>query len=136
MPRVSPLRSVVEWVGAAAILAGVAWLGTGWVRRWAGPGAEPAGFVESLGTPGIPADATEVAMLVLLDGTEIKVGDPYPPLGDVLEPHALGPARMEDGEAGERSIRAYRHGTTRFFLVWARQAPGEPPRIVGIYLPH
>jgi hypothetical protein len=132
---VSPVRSVLEWLGAAAILAGVVWLGAGRLRQWAGPGAAGPSEVQSTGAAGIPADATEVALLVLLDGTEIKVGDPAAPLAGALEAHATGPARVERGEAGQRTTRAYRHGTTRFFLVSAPTEPGGTPRIVGIYLP-
>ncbi len=136
MPRVSPIRSVLEWLGAAAILVGVVWLASGRIREWVGPRPAVIGEAELGGPTGIPAGATEVPLLVLLDGTEIKLGDTHTRLAKILgEQHATGPSQTEFGEFGERWIRNYRHGTTRFIVVCERNEPAEPLKVTAIYLP-
>jgi len=133
---VSPIRSVLEWLGAAAILMGVVWLASGQIRNWAGPRSVVLGEAEPGGPPGVPAGATQVPLLVLLDGTEIKVGDTHARLAKVLdEKHATSAAETEYGEFGERWIRSYRHGTTRFIVVCERSESSAPLKVAAIYLP-
>lgn len=134
MPRVSPIRSVLEWLGAAAILIGVVWLASDRIRQWVGPHRSAVIEAEPGGPPGIPAGATEVPLLVLLDGTEIRVGDPHARLKSLDERHAAGPSQTTHGDFGERVIRAYLHGTTRFIIVSQRSSDAEPLKVAGIYL--
>jgi hypothetical protein len=135
--RVSPIRSVLEWLGAAAILLGALWLVSGHLRDWVGP--QPAALAEDAAddeVSGIPIGATQVPLLVLLDGTEIKVGDAHGRLLKVLdEKHATGPSQTTHGDYGERWVRAYRHGTTKFIVVCERREPTEILKVVAIYLP-
>jgi hypothetical protein len=136
VPRVSPIRSALEWLGAAAILVGVLWLASDRIRDWAGPRLAPPGEAEPGGPPDIPAGATEVPLLVLLDGTEIKVGDTHAHLNKILdEEHATGPPQTIQNELGERLIRSYRHGATRFIVVCERSTSSEPLKVAAIYLP-
>lgn len=136
MPRVSPIRSVLEWLGAAAIVVGVVWLASDRIRHWTGPRLTAVEEAEPGGPPGIPAGATEVPLLLLLDGTEIKVGDSHARLVKLLdEKHATGPAQTIENDLGERWIRGYRHGTTRFIVVCERTKRSEPLKVAAIYLP-
>lgn len=135
--RVSPIQSVLEWLGAAAILLGALWLVSGHLGDWVGP--RPGVVAEDDAddeVPGIPPGATQVPLLVLLDGTEIRVGDAHARLLNVLdEKLATGPSETTYGDSGERWVRAYRHGTTRFIVVCERDQPSEPLKVTGIYLP-
>jgi hypothetical protein len=133
---VSPIRSVLEWLGAAAILLGVLWLVSGHIQEWTGARPSIVGDATDDEVPGIPLGATQVPLLVLLDGTEIKVGDAHAHVMKVLdEEHATGPSETTHGDYGERWIRAYRHGTTKFIVVCERNDPAAPLKVVGVYLP-
>lgn len=136
MPRVSPVRSVLEWCGAAVLLLGVLWMASVLLRDWIAPRVSLLGEAEPGEPVGVPDGATEVPLLVLLDGTEIKVGDAHARIVNVLdERHAIGPLQMTRGDFGERWTRAYQHGSTRFFVVCERTEPDDPFKVARIYLP-
>jgi hypothetical protein len=127
---------VLEWLGAVAILVGVVWLASSRIREWVGPLPAAIDEVELGGAPGIPEAATEVPLLVLIDGTEIKVGDTHAALSKTLEEkHATGPSQTTTGDFGERWVRSYRHGETRFIVVCERSEPDDVLKVAGIYLP-
>lgn len=137
MVRVSPVRSVLEWCGAAALLIAFVWVASLVLRDWVDRRPLIFGETALQDEPvGIPDGATEVPLLVLLDGTEIKVGDPHGRVVELLnERHALGPQQTVRGNFGERWIRAYQHGSTRFFIVCERAQPEDPLKVANIYLP-
>lgn len=136
MTRVSPIRSALEWLGAAVILLGVLWLASAVLRHWIVPRSAAVAEVGAGEQVGVPAGATEVPLLVLLDGTEIKVGDAHARVLELLtEQHAIGPSQTANGDFGERWLRGYQHGITRFFVVCERAEPGAEMKVAGIFLP-
>jgi hypothetical protein len=131
------VRSLVEWGLAIAVLAGAIWLGAPWVARWMPrPRAAPAAEVEPAPTPaGVPAGTHSVPLLVLLDGAEVRVGQPETGLRAILSDRlAAGPRVISRGTFGERVTRAYLAQGTRFWVVLERPQPGDQVRVTGIYL--
>jgi hypothetical protein len=136
VPRVSPIRSVLEWLGAAALLLAAVWLASARLRDWIQPRPGTLAEVAAGGSSGIPYGATEVPLLLLLDGTEIKVGDPHARLVSLLkDEHAIGPSETTTGEFGERWTRGYQHGLTTFYVVCERTDAKETLKVARIYLP-
>jgi hypothetical protein len=86
--------------------------------------------------PGIPAGATSVPVMYLLDGRAIRHGEPHTRLQQTLPDELMtGPVTRGQGPFGERQTRAYTVGGTRFFVVCERTEPGGPMRVSAIYLP-
>jgi hypothetical protein len=130
------VASLVEWVVAGLVVALLAWLVVAgiWPRL---ASHEPTVTVEAEAQPaGVPADAHSVPLLVLVDGTTLRVGE------SLFDIHArIGSDQadaqpvLSEGAFGDRLTHRYtRHGTT-FLLVAERTEPGGPVRVVGIYLP-
>jgi hypothetical protein len=85
--------------------------------------------------PGVPAGATNVPGIMLLDGRQIRVGDPQSRVSSLLpESAARGAAVVSTGEFGERRARAYVVDGTSFFLVFERLERGSPMRVTAVYL--
>lgn len=136
MKGVAPLRSVAEWVIAAAVLVALGWFSSDFARSWIVRKSEPA--VEAMAgvPPGVPTGATSVPLLLLLDGREIRTGLTHAELQMVLGARlALGEAYKSDSTLGERITQAYADKGTRFFITTERTEPGGPVRVTGIYLP-
>ena len=134
-----PLRvgSFFEWLAAAAGVAALVWLLSVPLQRVLGPRVDAALVdVPASLPPGVPARATNVPGIMLLDGRQIRAGDPQSRVTSLLpESAARGPAVISKGEFGERRTRAYVVDGTRFFLVFERLERGGPMRVVGVYLP-
>jgi hypothetical protein len=134
-----PLRigSLFEWLAAAAGVALVVWVISVPVQRLIGPGVEAA-LVDAPGAlpAGVPAGATSVPVMLLLDGREIRHGDLRTRLNTILpERVADGPPHVSAGEFGDRVTRAYRVDGVRLYVVCERLEPGGPMRVSGVYLP-
>ncbi|MEW6320130.1 MAG: hypothetical protein AB1635_03470 [Acidobacteriota bacterium] len=133
------LASLGEWLAAGLLLLSLGWVLSGPAREWIGPRASIATHsipLVSSTPPGVPAGAMAVPLLVLLDGTEIRVGDTQAALNTVLsERLADGPPHVSRGDFGDRVTRAYVHRGTRFLVTTERTEPGGPARVSGIYLP-
>jgi hypothetical protein len=132
----APLRSVVEWGIAAAVLLGLGWFSFDIARTWIARTAEPeVGAI--VGVPaGVPPGATSVPLLMLLDGREIRTGMTQADLNAVLgAKRAVGEPHRSEGAHGERVTRAYVESGTRFFITIERAEAGGPMRVAGIYLP-
>ena len=131
------LGSLVEWLIAAAAAAGVIWLLSVPVQRILGPRVE-ASLVDAPPPlpPGIPAGATSVPIMLLLDGREIRHGELHTRLLQLL-PEALESGMMQrsTNEMGERQSRTYTVSGVTFHVVCERFEPGGPLRVAGIYLP-
>jgi hypothetical protein len=129
--------SVFEWVVAGLGVFALVWLVSVPVQRLIGPGVEAALVDEPSGLPpGVPPGATNVPVMLLLDGREIRQGDLHTRLNTLLpEKLADGPARVSTAEFGERHTRAYLVDGTRFYVVCERLEPGGPMRVAGVYLP-
>ncbi|MGE0042786.1 MAG: hypothetical protein AB7H88_10530 [Vicinamibacterales bacterium] len=126
---------MAEWVVALAAFGAVGWMLYGPIQGWLGQ--PPAALVETVDPrpDGVPAAATPVALLVFLDGRELRVGDPTSTLNALVdETMADGPPQVTQGPFGDRQLRAYERDGTRFFVVSERTEPGGPVRVSGIYL--
>lgn len=128
---------VFEWLVAAAGVLALIWVLSVPVQRVLGPRVDAAPVdVSSSLPPGVPAGATAVPVMILLDGREIRAGDLHTRL-DTLLPDAVadGPAHVSRGEFGERHTRAYLVDGTRFYVVCERVQRNGPVRVAGVYLP-
>jgi hypothetical protein len=131
--------SVVEWAVAAGFLTATLLVGSLIVRelRTALPAAARVRAEER--TPavlpaGVPSRAISVPVL-LLGGTEIRVGDPLDRVTSVLNRSTeVGDQVVERGPIGERLTRFYEYAGTKFVLVFEPFESRGRPRVVGIYL--
>jgi hypothetical protein len=135
-PRLGP---AFEWVVAAAFLlatAAVAWLIVSEMRavrtppmprqeREGAPVAEPAT---------VPAGAISVPVLILLDGTEVRVGDTLRKVTDHLGAGTDVESGAGKSRFGERVTRAFEQGSTRFVLVFEPFERNGEPRVTAIFL--
>jgi len=131
------IGSFFEWLAAAAAVVALIWVLSVPVQRLIGPGVDAALIELPPGLPaGVPAGATNVPVLMLLGGREIRTGDLHTRL-EALLPERLtdGPAHVSNGEFGERHTRAYLVDGTRFYVVCERLERGGPMRVSGVYLP-
>jgi len=131
------VRSILEWLVAIALLGGGTWILAGPLQQWLGP--RPWGTsTEAISAtpPGVPARASSVALLVFLDGRELRVGQPQSALNALVDDSmADGPVRVAEGTFGDRLVRAYLRDGTRFHVVIERTEAGGPVRVSAIYLP-
>jgi hypothetical protein len=129
--------SFFEWIVAAAGVVALIWVLSVPVQRLIGPRVDAA-LVDTPSDlpPGIPSGASNVPIIMLLDGREIRTGDLHTRLNAVLpEKLADGPAYVTTGEFGDRHTRAYTVNGTRFYVVCERLEKGGPMRVAGVYLP-
>ena len=131
------IGSLFEWFAAALGVAGVIWLLSVPVQRMIGPRVEAALMDTPTASPaGIPAGATNVPVMLLLDGREIRHGELHTRLTQVLPDRLLsGPVVRSPGDHGERQTRTYVVQGNRFYVVCERFETGGPMRLAGIYLP-
>jgi hypothetical protein len=129
--------SFFEWLVAAIGAVALIWVLSVPVQRLIGPRVDAALVEIPSGLPpGVPAGATNVPILMLLDGREIRTGDLHSRLNALLpEKFADGPALVSSGEFGERHTRGYTVNGTRVYVVCERLEKGGPMRIAGVYLP-
>lgn len=119
------------------LLGAVAWILSGPLQMWVGP-RQPVASAETTQDlpPGIPNGASSVALLVFLDGSELRVGQPQSALNALVDDSmADGAALISEGTFGDRQTRAYLRQGTRFHVVCERTEPGGLVKISAIYLP-
>jgi hypothetical protein len=128
--------SVVEWIAAAVAVMTLVWLVSVPVQRMLGPRVE-ASIDEPTPRPaGVPASATGVPVLLLLDGREIRHGELHTRLTQLLPDDLVdGPIIRSTGEFGDRHTRVYRVNGSRFYVVCERAEREGPMRVAGIYVP-
>jgi hypothetical protein len=131
------IGSLFEWLVAAAGVVLLVWLIAVPVQRALGPGVEASLVDVAPGNPpGVPAGASNVPVMLLGGGREIRHGDLFSRVSAFLpERLAEGPAHLSPGEFGDRMTRAYAVDGAKFYVVWERTEPSGPMRISGIYLP-
>ena len=128
--------SFFEWVAAACGVAVLVWLISVPVQRILGPRVEASIDAPAQLPPGVPGGATNVPVMLLLDGREIRHGDLHSRLVQLLpEKLVEGPIVRSSGDLGDRHTRAYIVNGMRFYVVCERSEPGGPMRVAGIYLP-
>ena len=136
MPRFPSLASLVEWMAAMAVAGVFVWVGVQGVRPWLSS-SEGSSSIDAEAPPtGVPVSAQSVPLLLLVDGTAIRVGDAQADVHGRLGAAPDDPAPIVSrGVFGDRLAHAYERQGTRFFLVTERTEPGGLPKVVGIYLP-
>jgi hypothetical protein len=132
------MQSLAEWLLALGVLAGVAWAGAPVLQRLAPQAYAPVTLVESE-LPDLPGDVPDgvesVPLLMLLDGSTVRLGMPQPALhAPHLARHAAGPAVIEKGVLDNRVVLPFRTGRSRFWVVLDRTAPGEDRLVTAIYI--
>ena len=84
---------------------------------------------------GVPPRAVSVPMLLLADGTEVRVGETVSAIVDRLGQHAVvGKQAIERAAHGQRLTRFYDHIGTPFVLVFEPFERDGEPRVAAIYL--
>ena len=129
--------SLFEWGAAAAGVLTVTWLLSAPVQRMIGSGVEAAVADAQVPLPpGVPAGASSIPVMLLLDGREIRQGDLQSRVAQVVPDTAsAGPPVRSRSEFGERHTRTYHLDGATFYIVCERTEPGGPMRVAGIYLP-
>jgi hypothetical protein len=133
------IGALVEWFLAAAAVFLVLWIASAAIQRVMGRGLHAAVVQAPLipnTPPGVPAGATLVPVVLLLDGREVRQGDLHTRLDSVLPATlAEGPPVTSNAQFGERHTRAYRIDRSTIYIVCERTEPNGPVRVAGIYLP-
>lgn len=131
------IGSFFEWAAAALAVVLLIWLISVPVQRLLGPQVEAALVDNANGLPpGVPSGATNVPVMLLLDGREIRLGDLHTRLSTVVpDKFGDGPPHVSTSEFGERHTRAYLVDGTRFYVVCERLEARGPMRVAGVYLP-
>lgn len=140
--EVTPVRarlgSALEWLVAAAFLAAtivVATLIARELRTAPRAAAAPDASAVSALPAGVPTRAISVPVLLLLDGKEVRVGDPVDEVARTLGRSAeVGTQLADRGALGERLTRFYEYNGTRFVLVFEPFERNGELRVAGIYL--
>ena len=84
---------------------------------------------------GLPPRTVSVPMLLLLDGTEVRVGDRLSDVATRIGQAAqLGPDVIERATRGERFTRFYQYVGSRFALVLEKFETDAEPRVAAIYV--
>lgn len=133
-------RSVVEWVLAAALLAGVVGLGSVALREIRTVAAVTPVIAREataqVPTANVPDRAVSVPVLLLSEALEIRVGDAAAEVLKRLQGvRDLVAPTAERGPNGERQTRMLEFDGTRFVLVVEPFARDTEPRVAAIYLP-
>ena len=137
VPRVR-FGAVLEWVVAAGLLiAGAGLASKALLELRSVPAVTPV-IAESRPVPEAPAAISPgsvlVPMLLLSSGTELRIGQTAIDIGSGLNSAwQVGAETIERQSDGERLIRRYDDGSTRFSLV-LQPAEGRNQRIVAIYV--
>jgi len=133
------LAPTFEWVVAAMFLVATLLVGLLLVRELrSSPAVAPVPLSSeptAAGPSSVPERAISVPSLLLADGGQVRVGDTAEQVQRLVGSSAeSGPAIVESGALGPRTIRTYEHQGTRFLLVFEPFERRGAPRVAGIYL--
>ena len=134
-PRAS---SIVEWLLAAAGIIGVLWAAASWVRPYVDPALDTHTdvFAGEAVPEGVPSGAVSTPLLVLEDGLEVRVGMSEQELAEAVKHcEPLGQPQVSAGAYGRRTLRAFAHQRTRFYVVSESTEPDGPVRVSGVFVP-
>ena len=85
--------------------------------------------------PGVPSRAVSVPVLLLADGTQVRVGDSLTTIAARLGRQAeVGVQSIDETPQGERLTRFYDRAGTQFVLVFEAFEHGGERRVAAIYL--
>jgi len=132
------MRSLVEWIVALGVMAGIVWTGAPVAQRLAPWRTSSVTLVESAlpDLPGdVPDEAQSVPLLMLLDGTAVRLGmSERTLLSRKLSRWAAGPPEMEQGVLDQRMVLPFRSGQTRFWVVLDRTHSDRERLVTAIYV--
>ena len=131
------LGSALEWFVAALFLIATIAVALLIARelRVSPPVAQAAPESDAVLPVAVPARAISVPVLLLLDGKEVRVGDPVDAVARTLGRGAeVGRQQVDRGALGDRLTRFYEHRGTRFVLVFEPFERNGTIRVAGIYL--
>jgi hypothetical protein len=132
------MRSLLEWILALGVMAAALWMGAPLVQRLAPWRTSSVTLVESAlpDLPGdVPDEAQSVPLLVLLDGTTVRLGMPEQAvLTHPLTRLTAGPPQLEPGVIDERMVVPFRSGHSRFWVVLDRTHAGQERSVTAIYV--
>jgi hypothetical protein len=127
--------SVVEWLIAAGVVAGLLAAGSLVVREArdvrAVTSVSAAEVVLSEPPDDVPPRTVSLPMLLLSDGKRVQIGDT---LSAVVSRVGMAAQLGSEPAKGERFTRFYSYVGMRFALVFQRKDAGSEPRVAGIYL--
>ena len=137
VPRVR-FGAVLEWAVAAGLLLAALGFGSRAFLELRRVPAMTSVIAESRPVPeaplGVPPGSVLVPILLLSSGAELRVGSSASDISRMLDSAwQLGSDARERVVGGERLIRRYDDGSTRFALV-LQPAEERDPRIVAIYV--
>ena len=132
------LAPVLEWLCAAAFIAGVLIAGLAAAREFGIARAVAPVLAREAPVPDVPPvlapRAVSLPMLLLADGKEIRIGDRASAVVEKLGRRAqVGNEAVEREVATERITRLYSYAGTQFALVFEISRPGATARVVAIY---
>ena len=131
--------SLVEWLAAALCVIALLWIISVPIQRVLGPSVQAAiadADVSNQTPPGVPAGATVVPVMLMLDGKEIRQGDLRSKVDEILPKRFVdGSAVISSSQYGERRTMPYLVNGVRFYVVCERLEPNGQMKVSGIYLP-
>jgi hypothetical protein len=130
------LSALLEWLIAAAIIAGVVAMTAVAVPQFRAHRAVrilPVVDARPASTA-VPPRAVSVPMLLFVDGRAVHLGDPLSEIARRIGAGAqVGEEAVERVAGRERLTRFYEYIGTRFALVFESVDGRSDPRVIGIY---
>jgi hypothetical protein len=133
------VSSLLEWLVAAACIVAVLAIGSMLVRDFRAVSALTPVIAdeESLPDPpaAVPSRSVSVPVLLLSEGTALRVGDTAAELSALMGAGAeVAPPTIDRTPSGDRVTRFYAQGGQRFAVVLEALAGDGQARVAAIYL--
>jgi hypothetical protein len=130
--------SVLEWLCAAAIMAGLLVAALAAIREFRDVRAITPIMAREAPAPAVPPvlapRAVSLPLLLLADGKAIHIGDPASTIAETLGPRAqVGSETVERDGLVERVTRLYSYAGTQFALVFEVPRSQSDLRVIAIY---
>jgi hypothetical protein len=134
------VSSLLEWLAAIACIIALAALGSVLGRDFRSVSALTPVIAHEEAIPdppaAVPTRSVSVPVLLLGDGSQLRVGDSAAELSTRLGPQAeVAPPAIDRTSSGQRVTRFYVQGGQRFAIVLEPFAGDGQVRIAAIYLP-
>ena len=132
--------ALLEWIAASAVIVGLIAIGSVLVRdlRTVSAVTPVIAHEEVIADPPatVPARSVSVPVLLLSDGSELRVGDTAADLTRRLGAQSeAAPRAIDRTSSGDRETRFYAQGGQRFAVVLQALAGDGQIRVAAIYLP-
>ena len=132
------MRSLLEWLLALGVLAAAVWVAGPTVGRLIPPLPATVTLVESelpALPAGVPAGATSAPLVILFDGSEVRLGmTENDLLSGPISRFAVGSPVVERGVIGDRAILSFQADRLLFWVVLDRIAKDRERQVTAIYL--